>query len=344
MNQFGRSLLLAAATAALVVAPATTTATASGAADVEGPVRAIAERAAAVTVEERTLLEVSTATDLGSAARAEIESRIRAVDARGVELLGQLDRLDVDLTEAIRTSLGPLASVEERTLRPDAFVPPSAVYEAATADLLRIAAAPSAVTNAPSSSSSPAFGLLAVAAVALLALGAAALGNSLRRRPEADEVARMAWSDGLTGLANRRRLDADLARFDDGELPTAAIMVDIDHFDGITDTFGHTVGDDVLRRVGDALSKQVRYDDVVYRYGDEEFCVLLPGASANDADDIAERIVRAARSVELPDGRTITVSVGVADGRHADATEAVRRADAALTAAKDDGRARAASQ
>lgn len=341
MNQLGRSILLAAATAVVAVAPASI---ATGAADVDGPVRAIAERAAEVTVEERTLLEVSTATNLNSEARAEIEGRIQAVDALGVGLLDQLDRLDVDLTEAIRTSLGPLATVEERMLRPDAFVPPTAVYDAATADLLRIAAAPSAVTNAPSPSSSPAFGLLAVAALALLALGAAALGNSLRRRPEADEVARMAWSDGLTGLANRRRLDADLARFDDGELATAAIMVDIDDFDAITDTFGHIVGDDVLRRVGDALSKQVRFDDVVYRYGDEAFCVLLPGASANDAGDIADRVVRAARSVELPDGRTITVSVGVADGRHADATEAVRRADAALTAARDDGRATAPSQ
>ena len=337
VNKFGRSVLLATIATTLAGAPATG---ASAAADVTAPVREIAERAAEITAEEQSLLQIATATNLDADRRAEVEARIRTVDARGVELLGQLDRLDVELTQAIRTSLGPLAAAEDRMRQPDVFVPPASVYEAATADLVRIAATPSAVANTPTSSNSPALGLLAVAALALLALGAAALGNSLRRRPDADELAMLAWSDGLTGLANRRRLDADLARPDD-DRPTAAIMVDIDHFKEINDLFGHAYGDEVLREVGEALSKQVRHDDVVYRYGGEEFCILLPGATASDANAVADRIVGAVRGVELPNGRNVTVSVGVATPSSGDATGAVRRADRAMSSAKELGRDRA---
>lgn len=338
MKKFARCLLLATLATTLAGAPASDV---TAAADVAGSVRAIAERAAELAIEEQTLLQISTASNLDATERAEIEARIRTVDAQGVELLSQLDRLDVDLTQAIRISLGALASAEERSVQPEVYVPAAAVYDAAAADLLRIASTPSAVTSTPTSSNSPAFGLLAVAAVALLALGAAALGNSLRRRPEAGELEAMAWRDGLTGLANRRRLDADLVRHDASEAPTAAIMVDIDHFKDINDRFGHAFGDDVLRRVGEELAKQVRYDDIVYRYSGEEFCVLLPGASTTDASDIADRIVCAVRKVELPTGGNVTVSVGVAGNRQGDATGAVRRADRALGSAKEHGRDRA---
>ena len=338
MKNIGRSLLLTIVATALAALPGHT---AGASADVSGSVRAIAERAAEIVVEEQTLLQIATATNLDAGDRAEIEARIRAIDARGVELLGQLDRLDVDLTQAIRISLGALAPVEERTLQPEVYVPPAAVYTAAAIDLRRIAAVPEAVTNAPTSSNSPAFGLLAVAAIALLALGAAALGNSLRRHPDADDLDEKAWNDGLTGLANRRRLDADLARHDGSDRPTAAIMIDIDHFEEITARFGRAVSDEILRKVGDVLASHVRYDDIVYRYGDEQFCILLPGASPSDADDVANRVVVAARSVELPEGGHVTVSVGLAAAVKGDATGAVRRADHALGTAKEVGRDRA---
>ena len=335
MKITGHTFLLTLVGLGIVAAPTSVTAAST---EIDS-VRALAERAAELTAEERTLLEMSTP-DLDVVDRASIEARIQTVDAQGAEVLAQLDRLDVELTQAIRVTLGPLASVAQRVEQPSVFVPTPAVYEAATTDLLRIAATPDAVTNVPQHSNSPAFGLLAVASLSLLALGAAALGNSLRRRPD-DDLAAMAWSDGLTGLANRRRLDVDLERHDNGDRRTAAIMIDIDHFKDINDTFGHAYGDDVLRRVGEALSRQVRSDDVVYRYGGEEFCVLLPGASASDASDIADRIVSAVRAIELPHDRTVTVSVGVADTAAGDASGAVQLADQALYAAKGRGRDRA---
>ena len=336
MKTLGRSLLLAAAVG-VASAP---TAVAAAEPDVPGSVRVVAEQAADVAVEERTLLEIASATNLDEAQRAEIEDRITAVDARGVELLTQLDRLDVDLTQAIRISLGPLAPGTDRARQPAVYVPTTAVYDAAAADLRRIATNPEAVTNAPGDSNPPAFGLLAVAALALLALGAAALGNSLRRQPD-PELEAMAWRDGLTGLANRRRLDADLARYEESERPTSAIMVDIDHFKAINDTFGHAFGDEVLRLVGEAIARQVRSGDVVYRYGGEEFCVLLPGATPDDARAVADRVVAAVREVELPDGRHITVSVGLAGAPQGDPAGAVHRATRAMSSAKEDGRDRA---
>ena len=335
MKNIGRSILITIVATALASIPGHT---AGASADVSGSVRAIAELAAEIAVEEQNLLQIATATNLDAIDRAEIEAQVRTIDARGVELLGQLDRLNVDLTQAIRIALGELASVEERTLQPEVYVPAAAVYETAVNDLRRIAATPEAVTNAPTSSNSPAFGLLAVAALALLLLGAAALGNSLRRHPEADELDAMAWSDGLTGLANRRRLDADLARHDGSDRPTAAIMVEIDRFDEISDRFGRAVGDEILRKVGDMLASHVRYDDIVYRYGGEEFCILLPGASTIDAADVANRVVAAAQNVELPEGGNVTVSVGLAGAVKGDASGAVRRADRALYAAKEDRR------
>lgn len=325
MNSIGRSLVLASLAVGVAAAP--TAADASG--DVSGSVGTIAEQAAEAVVEEQTLLQISTATNLDTAARAELEARIRTVDARGVELLEQLDRLDVDLSQAIRVSLGALAPTEDRALQPDVFVPSATIYETAADDLRRIAENPAAVTNAPSSERSSSLGLLAVAALALVALGAAALGNSLRRQPDADHDV-SGWSDGVTGLANRRRLDADLARYDRSDLPTSAIKVEVDGFDEIIAAFGPEFADEVLRRVGETIANQVRSGDVVYRCGGDEFCVLLPGASTTDAETVAGRIVHAVRGVTLTDTRHIEVSVGVSDPLQGDATGAVRHADEAL--------------
>ncbi|MEZ5297107.1 MAG: GGDEF domain-containing protein [Ilumatobacteraceae bacterium] len=248
-------------------------------------------------------------------------------------LLEQFDELDVRLTAATRAALSPLPAEGA------GFAPPSQVYDAALDDLMRISATPSAVLPTESGSSGPALGLLAVAAMSLLVLGAAALANSLRRESDG-ELAAMAWSDGLTGLANRRRLDHDLETHQLDDESIAAIMVDVDHFKSINDRFGHQEGDEVLRRIASMLAAHVRYDDVVYRYGGEEFCILLPGATHDDAVGVANRIVEAARTIILPDDTHLTVSAGVAHVDDADAATTVESADRALIAAKTAGRDR----
>jgi diguanylate cyclase (GGDEF)-like protein len=328
-----RSALIATA---LFVVAVPSTAAAAGPGD--DTVRDLADAAAEVVAEEQALLETPTetadATETAEAG-AGTTSRLRVVDRQGTMLLEQFDTLGIQVSEAARVALGPLPSAGQ------GFAPPSIVYDTAVDDLLRVSATPAAALPPTSQSSGPALGLLAVAAMSLLVLGAAALGNTLRRRDSDAELAAMAWSDGLTGLANRRRLDHDIATQDLVEEPIAAIMVDVDHFKTVNDRFGHHEGDDTLRRVATMLSAHVRYDDVVYRYGGEEFCILLPGATHDDATRVAARIVEAARTIVLPDDTHVTVSVGLAHVADAPASTTVESADRALIAAKSAGRDRA---
>jgi len=304
--------------------------TAAAAVDGDDAVRDLAQTAAELVAEEHALLQSTT--DGSAPATA---AQLRIVDGQGTVLLEQFDDLGVRLTAASRAALGPLPRDSA------GFAPPDRVYDAAIDDLLRIAATPSAAFPPQTESKGPALGLLAVAAMSLLVLGAAALANTLRRRDTDDELAAMAWSDGLTGLANRRRLDHDIASQTLADEPVAAIMVDVDHFKTVNDRFGHQEGDDILRQVATMLTSHLRYDDVVYRYGGEEFCILLPGADHADAIGVAERIVEAARSILLPDDSHVTISVGVAHVADANAATTIETADKALIAAKSAGRDRA---
>jgi diguanylate cyclase (GGDEF)-like protein len=337
-----RRALATAAFTALAVAPS---AAASAATDTPDLVRELATNGAQLVAEESELLRLAGSDGVSATDLAEARSKLRTVDVRGAEVMQQLDLLGVDLSNAIREALALLPQPGTSTvdvLPP--LPPPPVVYDAAIADLMRIAATPTALTPITKSADSggTSFGLLAVAAAALLALGLAALANTLRRSDDGEDLAAMAWSDGLTGVANRRRLDRDIAANAGASGPTAVIMVDVDHFKQVNDAYGHQVGDDVLRAVGTALADNVRNDDVVYRYGGEEFCVLLPGATPREAQAVADRVVSAMRTILLPDGRHITVSVGVADGRAADVAATLETADRAMCAAKAGGRNRAA--
>jgi len=338
---FVRRALATAAFAAIAVTPG---ATALATADTPDIVRDLATNGAHLVAEESELLGLAQSGGLSPGDLAEARSNLRAVDAQSTAIMQQLDLLGVDLSNAIRTVMSPLPQPGSSVGSP-APLPPPVVYDAAIADLMRIAATPAALTPITRSSDGgdTSFGLLAVAAAALLALGLAALANTLRRSDDDEDLAAMAWSDGLTGVANRRRLDRDIAANTSGSSPTAVIMVDVDHFKQVNDNYGHQVGDDVLRAVGAALANNVRHDDVVYRYGGEEFCVLLPGATPGEAHAVADRVVSAMHAILLPDGRHITVSVGVADGRGGDVAETLETADRALYAAKANGRDRATS-
>jgi len=314
-------------------------------ASVETPdlVRGLANEAAVLVAQERDLLDLMRPdTELSPSALAETRGSLVTVDADLAAILQQLDLLGVDLSNAARATMALLpAPAGGGAEAAPPMPPPRVVYDAAIDDLMRIAATPAASTPiTDSSNGGGSLALLAVAAGALLALGVAALTNTLRRTNDEEDLAVMAWSDGLTGVANRRRLDRDLATHANGAGPTAVIMVDVDHFEQVNDRYGHQIGDDVLRSVGNVLSDYVRRDDVVYRYGGEEFCILLPDATQEDARAIAGRIVTAARSIQLPDGTHVTLSLGIADGAAADVAGTLENADRALYAAKSGGRDR----
>lgn len=321
--------------AAAAVAPVGIASAATDPADVTGQLAT--ESAELLAEEQELVLLLGSGPDAQPVDLAEARVRLHTVDANGSELLDQLDLLGIDLTEAIRTAMDRLPQTSAgETAR---LAPPSVVYNAAIDDLLRIAATPGAVTPTTGNGNGQSFGLLAVAALALTVLGVAALTNALRPHTPDDELAALAWSDGLTGLANRRRLDADLAARSATDVgPMSAIMIDVDHFKAVNDKHGHQVGDDVLRRLATTLADNVRRDDVVYRYGGEEFCIILPGASIEEARRVGHRIVAAARTISLPDGSHITVSVGVADGTGDAVSGTLQSADRALYAAKERGR------
>jgi diguanylate cyclase (GGDEF)-like protein len=334
-----RALAIAAFTGVAVIPGATAFATA----DTPEIVSDLATDGAHLVAEEAELLDLAGQPGLSAADLADARSTLGTVDAQATAIMQQLDLLDVELSNAIRTAMAPLpdggtASPETEPPLP----PPSVVYDAAIADLMRIAATPAALTPIATTADGggTSFGLLAVAAAALLALGLAALANTLRRTDDEEDLAAMAWSDGLTGVANRRRLDRDIAANANAAAPTAVIMIDVDHLKQVNDTYGHHVGDDVLRAIAAALANYVRHDDVVYRYGGEEFCILLPSASPGEAQAVADRVVGAMRTILLPDGRNITVSVGVADGRVGDVAGTLETADRALYAAKSSSRDR----
>jgi diguanylate cyclase (GGDEF)-like protein len=122
-------------------------------------------------------------------------------------------------------------------------------------------------------------------------------------------------------------------------------MVDIDHFKNINDTYGHIVGDDVLRSLAGELRDHIRYPDTIGRYGGEEFLIVLPHSTLNAATQQAERLCGHIRSLQIQSGGqkiVVTVSIGVAQYKiHEEGWQTLlARADAALYEAKNNGRDR----
>lgn len=160
---------------------------------------------------------------------------------------------------------------------------------------------------------------------------------------------RLAVTDGLTGLNNHRRfyeaLNTELLRSDRHRRQLAVLMIDVDFFKRVNDALGHPIGDDLLRKLAEVLSKDLRQTDLIARYGGEEFAVILPETSKAEALQVAERM-RAAVESKVNEGgpwkQTVTVSIGVAvfpeDGRTAE--QLLAAADAAMYVAKRQGRNR----
>ncbi|MCV2395867.1 diguanylate cyclase [Actinotalea sp. M2MS4P-6] len=158
------------------------------------------------------------------------------------------------------------------------------------------------------------------------------------------QLAEQALRDDLTGLHNRRHLDQVLGERDllGGSTTLTAAMVDIDRFKSVNDRHGHAVGDQVIIAVAGVLSRDLRADDVLVRFGGEEFLALLPGAAVDDVRDRAEEWRRACSALTVVSERgpvAVTVSIGLAQAEPGDdADDLLRRADAALYAAKRAGR------
>jgi diguanylate cyclase (GGDEF)-like protein len=156
-----------------------------------------------------------------------------------------------------------------------------------------------------------------------------------------------AATDALTGLPNNRGVRDTLKRMGAhatrAQSPLGALLIDLDHFKQINDTYGHGRGDDVLATVGEVMRSTVRDSDFVGRYGGEEFLVLLPDTDFHGSVQVAGNLRSAIEKVTVPSiDRAVTASIGVAvmpeDG--ADTDTLVRNADRALYAAKSLGRNR----
>jgi diguanylate cyclase (GGDEF)-like protein len=170
---------------------------------------------------------------------------------------------------------------------------------------------------------------------------------------QAEAFARMAREDGLTGLANRRELDARLReeyeRASRHHYPLSVAIVDADHFKRVNDGHGHAAGDEVLRRLGALLREGSREIDFVARFGGEEFVLVLPHTNLTQAHAICERLRKAVEAAPWRDVAPellVTVSIGIAEsGPDPEPSSSgherlLARADARLYEAKENGRNR----
>ncbi len=169
-----------------------------------------------------------------------------------------------------------------------------------------------------------------------------------RRRNQA-VLARLATTDALTGISNRRffleRADQEIERCRRFTRPATVLMLDIDHFKGINDNYGHAAGDDTLKSLTNLVSGILRQVDLFGRLGGEEFVILMPETSPQAAGEAAERIRQtvADTPVDTSEGRIVfTVSIGVSEfqKQDKDVHDLLARADQALYAAKESGRNR----
>lgn len=174
-------------------------------------------------------------------------------------------------------------------------------------------------------------------------------GASLDRAHLFERTEQLATTDGLTGLTNHRtfqeRLDARLAESQRYGRNLSVLLCDVDHFKSVNDTYGHPVGDQVLRAVAAILAREARTTDIVARYGGEEFVIAMPETDGAGAQVIAERIrerVQAAVTETTLGKLRVTISLGVATfpADAARKAELLEAADACLYAAKRGGRNR----
>lgn len=169
------------------------------------------------------------------------------------------------------------------------------------------------------------------------------------RRNMEEALRDMASKDPLTGIYNRRSFmelaRQQLARSHRFKEPMSVVVLDVDHFKRINDTYGHAIGDDALRMVAGACTSSLREYDIFGRLGGEEFVAALPGTTVDESCAVAERLRRNIARMTLPglEGRiNLTASIGIAgiEGAGDTLEKAIHRADLALYRAKNEGRNR----
>jgi diguanylate cyclase (GGDEF)-like protein len=166
-------------------------------------------------------------------------------------------------------------------------------------------------------------------------------------REKERRLTELSITDELTGLYNRRwfssKINSEMDHARRLGRPLSLVVVDVDHFKKFNDTYGHAQGDNVLAELGKTIFDTVRLYDIPCRYGGEEFVIILPGASENDAFSVAERLRKsfARKKIAVPGRSPIgaTISIGVAQmGNEESADSFFQRADDALYRAKHGGR------
>lgn len=176
-----------------------------------------------------------------------------------------------------------------------------------------------------------------------------------RLREDLEVMRHEAMTDALTGIANRKLFDVELHRTarqsTEESAPMSLLILDIDHFKKFNDTYGHLVGDQVLRLLALTIKNSVKGQDVAARFGGEEFCIILPDTNLDNAVKLAE-IIRSKIANKQVTNRTtgetlgqITVSIGVACYRAGeDLSQLIQRSDEAMYKAKRNGRNRVVAE
>lgn len=159
------------------------------------------------------------------------------------------------------------------------------------------------------------------------------------------QLLKMATTDPLTGISNRIRLDEKLLEFHLSYERTgrifSVIMIDLDYFKRVNDTYGHLVGDKTLVSLAKLLSDNIRHVDIVGRWGGEEFMIICPETTVEGGKQLAEKIKSVIETYDFPHIHTLTCSFGISESCEGDRIETVvRRADSALYRAKEEGRNR----
>jgi diguanylate cyclase (GGDEF)-like protein len=181
-----------------------------------------------------------------------------------------------------------------------------------------------------------------------LAIFTQSLAVALHNAMEHEQLQKLAALDPLTGVLNRRfgmvRLHEEYSRSVRRGSPLAVLMFDIDHFKQVNDTYGHVVGDRVLRNISGMIRQGIREGDILLRHGGEEFMVILPGASRDDAFTIAERVRHIVRENATTYGANqicVTISVGLDSMPETSINneqELIANADEAMYRSKNSGR------